>query len=159
MAKQIVHLSKKLFFALFLLHAMHIQAAEPSPILFKVNLPESCFDADSITKFHTELAGEPGFFLTFRLLPECARYALTGLVTGNEGESFSGIHTVTEDEYVSDTLLFCCDEPTRIYSQPNTTSVIFLNKRGESESMAYRDVKVVFAESIDSTVPRATEDN
>lgn len=131
----------KTFFAIFCLMMSTLVNAEENIITFEMSLPESCFEKDSITQQQFTIAGVPGLSVSFKLLPACDCNILEAAVVGNIDETFTGIHSVWEDENVSDTLIFRKSKPTTIYAMPGKTSSIFLTMQGD-KGMPEEDRKV-----------------
>lgn len=122
------------------------QSTQDTSISVNLNLSKECFEKESLNQSYTEIAGVTGFFFSFKLTPQCVHQPLEVSVTSVNNETFSGFHTVSEDESVSDVLTFSCTMPTPIFTREGMVSTIFLNTRGEIELPSVnRQVNLYFA--------------
>ena len=56
----------------FWLMSTYAQAAQGTDISMHFNLPEECFDQDVMNQSYADVAGVKGFYISLKLLPQCA---------------------------------------------------------------------------------------
>ena len=132
----------------FWLMSTYAQAAQGTDISMHFNLPEECFDQEVMNQRYADVAGVKGFYISLKLLPQCASRQLMLSVTSANNETFSGFDIPLDKTSLTHTLIFSCAMPTPIFIERGKVSTLFIMTRGESDNAeADRQVTLNFATS------------